>query len=124
VLVLAITFFVQAMTTYSVQVVAKEKGSTIGFAPFTDRVDFGDIPQGSTIIRSITLENQGSVPNYIRVFIMGSVGAFIKVEPDSFTLEAGEKQEIELELTMPASAEPEKKFTGRIIILQLPKRLW
>jgi len=124
VLVLVITFLAQSLTVYRTQVVASEEGGTIGIAPFTDRVDFGDIPQGLTVNKVITLENQGSTPNYIRVFIMGSIGAFIDVEPNSFTLEAGERQDIELELTMPASAEPEKKFTGRVIILRLPKRLW
>lgn len=124
VLVLAITFLVQALTIYPAQVIAKEAGSALGIAPFTDRVDFGDVPQGSIVAKELILENEGSIPNNIKVFIMGSIGAFIEVEPKSFTLEAGERQEIELELTMPASAEPEKKFTGRVIILRLPKRLW
>ena len=124
VLVLAIVFFVQATTIYSSQVIAKEAGSAIGIAPFTDRIDFGDIPQGNTVSKVITLENEGTVPNYIRVFIMGSIGSLVEVEPSSFTLEEGESQDVELTLTMPASAEPEKKFSGRVFILRLPKALW
>ena len=123
-LVLAIAFFVQATTIYSSQVIAKEKGSAIGIAPFTDRVDFGDVPQGMTVTKVITLENEGGTPNYIRVFITGSIGSLVEVEPKSCTLEEGESQDIELELTMPASAEPEKKFSGRVFILRLPKALW
>ncbi len=124
VLVLTIVFFVQATTIYSSQVIAKEKGSAIGIAPFTDRVDFGDIPLGLTVTKVISLENEGSTPNFIRVFIMGSISSLVDVEPSSFTLEPGESRDIDLELTMPASAEPEKKFTGRVIILRLPKALW
>ena len=103
VLVLVITFVVQAMTIYSAQVVAKGEGSSIGMAPFTDRVDFGDVPQGSTMTKTISLENEGTVPNYIRVFIVGSIGVMVDIQPNSFTLEAGESREVELELTMPAS---------------------
>ncbi len=121
---LAVVFLVQALTIYPAQVIAKEMGSPIGIAPFTDRVDFGDIPQGSTMTKVISLENEGSTPNYIRVFVMGSIGNLVEVEPSSLTLEEGESQDIELTLTMPASAEPEKKFSGRVIILRLPKALW
>ncbi len=124
VLVLAMVFFAQATTIYSSQVIAKPKDDPIGIAPFIDRVDFGDIPQGETVSKVITLENEGSTPNYIRVFIMGSIGSMVDVEPSSFTLEEGESQDIVLRLTMPASAEPEKKFTGRVIILRLPRALW
>ena len=55
---------------------------------------------------------------------MGSIGAFIDIEPTSVTLEEGERQDIYLRITVPASAEPGQKFTGRVIILRLPKRLW
>ncbi len=121
---LAVVFLVQAMTIYSTQAIAAEVGEPIGVAPFTDRVDFGDIPQGSTVTKIITLENEGTVPNSIRVFIMGSIGSMVDIEPRSLTLEEGESQDIVLRLTMPASAEPEKKFSGRVIILRLPKALW
>ncbi len=124
VLILAITFFAQATTIYSAQVVAKEKGSPIGMAPFTDRVDFGDIPRGSSITKAIILENQGTFPNSIRVFVQGSIAKFIEVTPSSYILEAGETVEIKLAIFIPESATPEQKFTGRVIILRLPKRLW
>lgn len=124
VLVLAVTFLAQALTIYSAQVVAKDKGSAIGFAPFTDRVDFGDVPQGATVAKEITLENNGSASNSIRVFVLGSIGGLVKVVPSSFTLTAGQSQDIELRLTMPDSATPETMFTGRVIILRLPMGLW
>ena len=126
-LVLVIVYFAQATAIYSAQAVAVEpveEGGTFGIAPYTDRVDFGDIPAGSSLSKEISQENQGSVPNNIRVFTMGSIGSFIEITPESFTLEAGETQTVELEITMPASATPGQKFTGRIIILRFPKRLW
>ncbi len=121
---IVVTFLAQALTIYPSQVIAKEKGEPIGIAPFTDRIDFGDIPRGSTVTKEITLENKGSVPNYIRVFIIGSIGVLVEIEPSSLTLEEGQSQDIKLRLTMPDSATPEKKFSGRVFILRLPKGVW
>lgn len=124
VLVLAVIFFAQATTIYSTQVVAAEKGSMLGIAPFTDRVDFGDVPVGTEINKTVTLTNEGSNPNNIKVFVMGGIGDFLEVEPRSFTLEPGDQQDIIFTIDIPASAEPGHKFSGRIIILKLPKSLW
>ncbi len=46
------------------------------------------------------------------------------MEPSSFVLEAAETQEVELSLIMPVSATVEKKYTGRIVILRLPRAIW
>ena len=124
VLILAATFLIQAMTIYDSQVIAKEAGSAIGVAPFTDRIDFGDIPQGSTIGKTLVLENAGTVPNQITIFVIGGIADLVKVEPSSLSLEAGEAGEVEFQLSMPPSVTPEKKFTGKIIVLRLPKAIW
>ena len=124
-LVLVVTFFVQASTIYPAQVVAKEKGSPVGIAPFTDRIDFGDIPQGATVGRTLILENMGTVPNQVIIFVIGGISDLVKVEPtSSFALEAGETAEVDFVLTMPASIPPEKKYSGRIIVLRLPRAIW
>ena len=124
VVVLAVAFFIQATTIYNAQVIAKEAGSPIGIAPFTDRIDFGDIPQGSAVGKTLVLENAGSVPNQIIIFIIGGIGDLVKIEPSSFTLEAGKSQDVNFLLTMPASVTPEKKYSGKVIILRLPKSIW
>lgn len=124
VLVLAITFLFQAMTIYNTQVIAKGAGEPIGIAPFTDRIDFGDVPQGEAVGKTLIMENEGAIPNNITVFIIGNIGDLVNVSPSSISLEPGETAEIELGLTMPASATPEKKYTGRVFILRLPKRLF
>ncbi len=123
-LLLVVTFLFQALTIYPSQVIAKAAGEAIGINPLTDRIDFGDIPQGQSIGKTVIMENEGAVPNQINVFIIGGIGDLVKVEPSSFTLEPGESRDIDMRLTMPASATPEKKFTGRVFILRLPKRLW
>jgi hypothetical protein len=124
VLVLAVTFFFQAATIYSSQVIAKPAGEPIGIAPFTDRIDFGDVPQGERVGKTLIMENEGAVPNKINVFIIGNIGDLVDIQPDSLSLQPGETAEIDFNLTMPASAQPEKKYTGRIIILRLPQSLF
>ena len=124
VLVLAAAFFAQATTIYPAQVLVKEKGSPMGISPFTDRVDFGDIPQGGGLVKIIGLENGGTVPNDVRIYVQGSIAKFVEVRPSSCTLEGGEKIEIHLDIFIPESATPEQRFTGRVIILRLPKALW
>jgi hypothetical protein len=52
-LILVITFLFQAMTVYNSQVVVVEKGEPIGIAPFEDRIDFGDTPQGETALHRV-----------------------------------------------------------------------
>ena len=123
-LLLAVTFIFQALTIYDSQVIAKEEGSPVGIAPFTDRIDFGDIPQGSSVGKTLILENAGAVPNQINIFVIGGIGDLIKVEPKSVTLEPGESAEIDFRLTMPASAPVDKKYSGKVFILRLPLRIW
>jgi len=123
-LLLVVTFLFQALTIYNSQVIAKEAGEAIGMAPFTDRIDFGDVPQGQAVAKTLILENAGTVPNQVNVFIIGNIGDLVKVEPKSVTLEPGESAEVDFRLTMPVSATPEKKYSGKVFILRLPKRLW
>ncbi len=124
VLVAVGTFFYQATTIYSAQVVAKETDAPIGIAPFEDRVDFGDIPCGNTIAKEISLENIGDSSNRVYVYVMGDISKMVIVEPGSCLLEPGARQIIKLRLTMPASATPETQFDGRVLIIRLPTTLW
>lgn len=124
ILLLVVTFLFQALTIYDSQVIARKAGEAIGVAPFTDRIDFGDVPQGGAITRTLILENMGTVPNQINIFIIGNIGDLVKLESKSVTLEPGESAEVDFRLTMPVSATPERKYTGKVFVLRLPKGLW
>jgi len=118
--VVAFLFF-RSSNIYSTQAVAVEAEGNIGLAPFTDRVDFGDVPQGESVTKTVILENTGDNDNTIRIWIMGSISQMIDVEPGkTFELKANSTREIDFRFTMPASAPVGKKFTGRIIIMKLP----
>lgn len=121
ILAIAVFFFFRSSTIYSTQVQAVKAGSTIGIAPFTDRVDFGDVPQGDVVSKTIILENNGNNSNTVKVFILGSISQMITATPGkSFSIPAGKTQNLDLKLEMPASAPVGKKFSGRIIIFRLP----
>ena len=115
-------FLYQATTIYSSQVIVKPAGDPIEINPLADRVDFGDVPQVSSIAKTLTFNNEGTVPNQVRIFIIGGVGQFVKVGENSFRLEPGEKKSVKFELIMPPSATPEDKFTGRVIVVRFPLR--
>jgi hypothetical protein len=120
VLVIA-SFLGQAATIYSAQAVAKGPTDAIGIAPFTDRVDFGDVPAGSSVGKQIFLENEGDNDSSIRVFVVGPIGDLVKIEPgDSFNIRSGENLRVNLRLTMPASAFSGSEFKGKVVILRLP----
>ena len=123
-LVLAVTFFLQAMTTYSSQVIVVEADAAMGIAPFTDRIDFGDVPQGAVVSKTLILENQGTTPNHIKIFMIGGIGDLVDIEPASVTLEPGGTVEVDFQLTMPASATVEDKYSGRVFVLRLPGGIW
>ncbi|MBN2077036.1 MAG: hypothetical protein JW762_15940 [Dehalococcoidales bacterium] len=116
-----IYFFLTSSNIYSAQAVAVEAGSPIGMAPFTDRIDFGDLPQGATITKTVVLENTGDNDNSIKIWIIGSIDQMIDVNPGkSFELKADSTQDVDFIFNMPVSAPVGKKFTGRIIIFKLP----
>ena len=123
-LLLAVTFLFQALTIYDTQVIAKATGEPIGMAPFTDRIDFGDIPQGEGVGKTLIMVNEGSVPNQVMIFIIGNIGDLVTVNPDSVSLAPGETVEVDFDLSMPVSAPPEKKYSGKGFVLRLPKRLF
>ena len=123
-LLLVVTFLFQALTIYDSQVIVKEEGGTIGMAPFTDRIDFGDVPQGATVGKTLILENAGTVPNQVIIFVFGGIGDLVKVRPSSVTLEPGDIAEVDFVLNMPLSAPVERTYSGKVFVLRLPMGAW
>ena len=115
-------FFYQSTTIYPPQVIVKPAGDPIGINPLDDRVDFGDVPQGAAVSKTLIFNNEGTVPNQIRIIIIGGVGQFVKVADKTFTLEPGEEKSVRFDLVMPPSATPEEVYTGRVIVVRLPLR--
>ena len=121
-LLLVALFGYQSTTTYPSQVIVKPAGDPIGINPLEDRVDFGDVPQGATVSKVLNFTNEGSVPNYIKIFVMGSIGDLVTVDDSSFTLKKGEEKDVRFQLIMPPSAPVDKKYSGRVVVIRLPLR--
>lgn len=118
---IAIYLFLAFSDIYSVKAVAVESGSSVATTTITNRLDFGNIPQGEQVTKTVVLENTGNSDHSIKIWVIGSAAQMIDIEPDSsFELEAGTTQDINFILNMPDTAREEKKFTGRVIILELP----
>ena len=124
VLVLVGTFFYQAVTVYATQVVVAGPGAALGINPLQDRIDFGDVPVGQEVTKTLILQNAGGVDNHITIFVMGGIGDLVKAEPKSFTIKGGERMEVQFRLAVPESAPVAKKFSGRVFVLRLPKGLF
>ena len=123
-LVLVVTFLFQSVTVYSSQVIVAEPGAPLGINPLADRIDFGDIPVGQEVTKTLILENVGGVDNHIIIFIWGGIGDLVKVDPKSFTLKGGERMDVKFRLNMPESAPVDKKYGGRVLVFRLPKGLF
>ncbi len=76
VVVLVSVFLAGALTVYSSQVVAKPEDAPIGFNPLEDRIDFGDIPLGAGVGKTVVLENRGQSPTSVRVFVLDLSGSW------------------------------------------------
>ncbi|MBI4328844.1 MAG: hypothetical protein HY685_03150, partial [Chloroflexi bacterium] len=114
------TFFVQSTIIYPSQVVVKEAGSAIGINPLEDRVDFGDVPQGAGVSKTIIFENEGTIANRMVIMVIGGIGDLVQTDPSSFTLKPGERMEVRMRLLMPESAEVDKVYSGNVVVLRLP----
>ena len=123
-LILVGTFFFQSVTRYSTQVIVAEAGAPLGINPLEDRIDFGDIPVGQEVTKTLILENLGGVDNYIAIFVVGGIGDLVKVEPNFFTLVSGERMDVQFRLAMPDSAPVDKNFSGSVFVFRLPKGLF
>ena len=120
-LAVALYLFFTFSNIYSVKAMAIEARSDGGKIQFNERIDFGDIPQGKSSVRTLILENSGDNDHSIKIWIIGSIGQMIEVEPArSFDLSAGTSQDVNFQFNMPVSAMIGEKFTGRIIIFELP----
>ena len=111
---------------YSAQVIVTPAPTggefSVGINPTTERLDFGDLPQGLTQTRFVTLEN-GRIPTRVTIMITGGIRDFIRVDDAFFTMGSNETRRVEFEIRVPSTAET-KKYSGRIMINRTPWLPW
>ena len=68
----------------------------------------------------MTIENGTPIPMYIAIIKTGRIGELTKIDKNYFTLGAHEKTKIEFTVYMPASAQIEDKYKGRVYLFKIP----
>ena len=104
----------------TVRVVAGE--SVIGLNPTTERLDFGDLSRGTSAVRRVNIKNDTrlKLPMRVAVFKLGGISGLMDIDKNFFKLKAGEEAEINFTVYMPASAEIEKTYDGRVFLFKVP----
>ncbi|MEK7643424.1 MAG: hypothetical protein AAB372_03190 [Patescibacteria group bacterium] len=105
---------------YKTQVHVIEGEGKVGVNPTTTSLDFGDLSRGTTAMRAITITNDTSMPFFVSVLRLGSIGDLLKQDPNNFMLRKGEQKKMEFTVYMPASATVDQHYTGRIIVFKIP----
>ncbi len=117
-LVLWLSMTAQSTSIYSASVLVTE--TSHGIAPPGNPFDFGDLPPTASIEHKLTLENDGRMDTYVTIIVFGEIRDFLDIEDAFFNLESGEEREILVKLTVPATAEPGKRYDGRVVLTRLP----
>lgn len=123
-IILAVFLFVFYITLdankYAAQVRTIEGEGKVGVNPTTERLDFGDLSRGTSAVRTVTVKNDTFVPFFVSVIKFGAISDLIKQEQNNFVLRKGEERKMEMTVYMPASAEIDHLYTGRVFVFKIP----
>ena len=97
-----------------------EGESVIGLNPTTEALDFGDLSRGTSAVRRVEVKNNIPFSTYVVMFKTGEIGSLIKIEKNFFRLKPREETKIEYSVYMPASAEIDKTYDGRVYLFKIP----
>ena len=111
---------ISSISVYSTQLVVVE-GNAIGIPPTDDDgfMDFGDVPFGGYLERSIQFQNNGRIPTAVMILEWGGVRDLVGLSDAFFTLDPGDEKVVTFQARPPASAEA-KEYTGKVIVVRVP----
>ncbi|OGZ44858.1 MAG: hypothetical protein A3J54_00330 [Candidatus Ryanbacteria bacterium RIFCSPHIGHO2_02_FULL_45_13b] len=105
---------------YEAQVRAMEGEGRVGVNPTSERLDFGDLSRGTAAVRTVTVTNDTFIPFFVSVVRVGAISNLMDVEPNNFILRKDTEERIEFTTYMPASAEVDHMYTGRVFVFKIP----
>lgn len=124
ILMLAVFLFVFSITLdankYRAQVKTVPGDNYIGVNPTTEFLDFGDLSRGSTAKRSVKIKNETFMPFFVTAVRFGSITDLMTQNKNNFLVRRGEEAKIDFTVYMPASAELEHTYTGRVFVFKIP----
>ena len=103
---------------YSATVLVTE--SSHGIADPKALFDFGDLPPTAAIDHKLTLKNDGKLDTYMMIMVFGDIRDFLDIQDAFFNLKPGQERQILVKLTVPSTAQPGKRYNGRVVVMRLP----
>ncbi len=97
-----------------------EGESVIGLNPTTEKLDFGDLSRGTSAVRRVELKNDIPLSTYVVMLKTGEISSLIDISKNFFLLKPREETKIEYSVYMPASAEIDKIYDGRVYLFKIP----
>ena len=97
-----------------------EGDGKVGVNPTDEALDFGDLSRGTAAVRRVALENGTPVPMRVIIFKIGDIRTLMKVDQNYFRLAPHQSIKIDFTTYMPASAEIDKVYDGRVYIFKVP----
>jgi hypothetical protein len=94
--------------------------TTNEIAPPDALFDFGGLPPTASITHKLILKNEGKFDTYVTIAVFGNIRDFLAVEDAFFNLKPGQEREIDMKLTVPSNAQPDKQYSGRVVVTRLP----
>ncbi|MBI5816879.1 MAG: hypothetical protein HZB09_00435 [Candidatus Yonathbacteria bacterium] len=92
----------------------------VGVNPLPDSLDFGDLSRGTSAIRKVDLSNGTAMPMYVVIVKTGTFSDLVAVSENNFKLLPQTKRKIEFAAYVPASAEIDKIYNGRVYLFKIP----
>ena len=97
-----------------------EGESVIGLNPTTEALDFGDLSRGTSAVRRVEVKNNIPFSTYVVMVKTGEISSLIDINKNFFKLKPREETKIEYSVYMPASAEIDKTYNGRVYLFKIP----
>ena len=120
VLFLFVFYVVLDANKYSAQVLVVEGSSKVGVNPTSESLDFGDLSRGSAMVRRVAIENGTFMPVYVMAFKTGSIASLIDIDKNFFRMSGNTEAKMEFYMYIPASAEIDKLYSGRVYLFKIP----
>lgn len=93
---------------------------TVGINPSTKSLDFGDLSRGTSAVRRVALKNGTNLPMFVAIFKTGNISDLIDISKNNFKLKPKSEEKIEFTVFVPASAEIDKTYSGRVYLFKIP----
>jgi len=92
----------------------------VGINPTAERLDFGDLSRGTSAVRTVKIQNGTIMPMYVMIFKTGKIGELMDMSNNYFKLESDTEETIEFQVYMPASANIDDTYEGRVYLFKVP----